>query len=147
MDGAGFRIVQSCRRGKPPIGRCVPSVNRSPLDRRLGAPGGAALRDDDDRQLQGLGRGRGQAQPVPQFRALEAGVSVLPLVMAGGLSNYLANFAVQADEFASVYAVYQLLEAHERGENVPADMLLGHVSNFINGPRVQCSAACRRWRT
>jgi uncharacterized protein YfaS (alpha-2-macroglobulin family) len=117
-----------------------------------------------------------------EFRTLEAGVSALPLVMAGGLSNYLANFShmcteqmvsqavpalildkrpefgksgaklqvarsfddavrllrtrqnaeggfgawtasVQADEFASVYAVHLLLEARERGENVPADLL------------------------
>jgi uncharacterized protein YfaS (alpha-2-macroglobulin family) len=118
----------------------------------------------------------------PQFRTLEAGVSSLPLVMAGALSNYLANFThlcteqlvsqavpalileqrpefgkagaklqlarslddalrvlrtrqnaeggfgmwtsnVQADEFASVYAVHLLLEARERGASVPADMM------------------------
>lgn len=117
-----------------------------------------------------------------QFRTLEAGVSALPLAMAGGLSNYLANFThmcteqlvsqavpalilaqrpefgkggaklqlarslddamrvlrtrqnaeggfgmwtagVQADEFASVYAVHLLLEARERGASVPADMV------------------------
>jgi uncharacterized protein YfaS (alpha-2-macroglobulin family) len=117
-----------------------------------------------------------------EFRTLEAGVSPLPLVMASGLSSYLANFnhlcteqmvsqampalvlakrpefgkagsplplarnledairtlrtrqnaeggfgmwtaSVQADEFASVYAVHLMLEARERGENVPADML------------------------
>ncbi|MDL2354969.1 MAG: alpha-2-macroglobulin [Pseudomonadota bacterium] len=117
-----------------------------------------------------------------ELRTLEAGVSALPLVMAGGLSNYLANFthlcteqlvsqavpalvlgkrpefgkagarlplargfddamrvlrtrqnaeggfgmwtaSAQADEFASVYTVHLLMEARERGENVPADML------------------------
>lgn len=117
-----------------------------------------------------------------EYRQLEAGVSPLPLVLAGGLSSYLANFShqcteqlvsqamptlilgkrpefgkaeaklpsarsleealrvlrtrqnaeggfgtwnasVQADEFASVYAIHLLLEARERGEAVPADML------------------------
>ncbi|WLI89106.1 alpha-2-macroglobulin [Massilia sp. R2A-15] len=117
-----------------------------------------------------------------EFRQLEAGVSTLPLVMASGVSNYLANFThlcteqvvsqavpalildkrpefgksgakaqvarsfedalrvlrtrqnaeggfgmwnadVQADEFASVYAVHLLLEARDRGDSVPADML------------------------
>ncbi|MEO6922120.1 MAG: alpha-2-macroglobulin [Collimonas sp.] len=118
----------------------------------------------------------------PQYRTLEAGVSSLPLVLAGGLSSYLANFdhlcteqmvsqampalllskrpefgksevklptarsfdaalkilrtrqnaeggfglwnaSVQADEFASIYALHLMLEARERGEAVPADML------------------------
>ncbi|MFJ2988765.1 alpha-2-macroglobulin [Collimonas sp. NPDC087041] len=118
----------------------------------------------------------------PQYRQLEAGVSSLPLVLAGGLSSYLANFdhlcteqmisqavpalvlskrpefgksdlklqtarsfddalkvlrtrqnaeggfglwdaSVQADEFASIYALHLMLEARERGEVVPADML------------------------
>jgi uncharacterized protein YfaS (alpha-2-macroglobulin family) len=118
----------------------------------------------------------------PQYRHLEAAVSPLPLVLANGLSGYLANFShmcteqlisqampalilakrpefgksdaklpvarsmeealralrtrqnaaggfglwnasVEADEFASVYAVHLMLEARERGEAVPADML------------------------
>lgn len=118
----------------------------------------------------------------PQYRQLEAGVSSLPLVLAGGLSSYLANFthlcteqmisqavpalvlskrpefgksdfklqtarsvddalkvlrtrqnaeggfglwnaSVQADEFISIYALHLLLEARERGEAVPPDML------------------------
>jgi uncharacterized protein YfaS (alpha-2-macroglobulin family) len=118
----------------------------------------------------------------PEFRTLEAGVSPLPLVMAAGLSSYLANFShlcteqlvsqavpalilerrpefaksgaklplarsfddalrvlrtrqnaeggfglwtasAQADEFASVYTLHLLLEARERGDSVPADML------------------------
>ncbi len=117
-----------------------------------------------------------------QYRQLEAGVSPLPLILASGLSSYLANFShqcteqlisqampalilarrpefakaqsklptarsldeawrvlrtrqnaeggfglwaasVQADEFASVYAVHLLLEARDRGEPVPVDML------------------------
>lgn len=118
----------------------------------------------------------------PQYRTLEAGISSLPLVLADGLSSYLANFdhlcteqmisqavpalvlskrpefgkaglklplarsfddavktlrtrqnaeggfglwnaSVQADEFASIYALHWMLEARERGETVPADML------------------------
>jgi len=118
----------------------------------------------------------------PQYRQLEAGVSALPLVMASGLSSYLANFShmcteqlvsqampalvlsrrpefgradgkvvtarsmedalrvlrtrqnaeggfglweasAQADEFASAYAVHMMLEARERGDAVPPDML------------------------
>ena len=117
-----------------------------------------------------------------EYRHLEAGVSPLPLVLANGLSSYLANFSylcteqlisqampalvlakrpefarpdaklplarsmedalrvlrtrqnaeggfglwdasVQPDEFASVYAVHMMLEARERGETVPPDML------------------------
>lgn len=135
----------------------------------------------------------------PEFRSLEAGVSALPLVMAGGLSNYLANFThlcteqmvsqavpalilskrpefgksgaklqtarpfdealrllrtrqnaeggfgiwvagVQADEFASVYAVHLLLEARERGESVPADMLqagLNYVRQLAASPSTE----------
>ena len=131
-----------------------------------------------------------------EFRQLEAGVSTLPLVMASGVSNYLANFThlcteqvisqavpalildkrpefgkagakaqaarnfedtlrvlrtrqnaeggfglwtadVQADEFASVYAVHLLLEARDRGENVPADMLqlgLGYIRQLAASP-------------
>jgi uncharacterized protein YfaS (alpha-2-macroglobulin family) len=131
-----------------------------------------------------------------EFRTLEAGVSALPLVMASGLSNYLANFThlcteqvvsqavpalvldkrpefgksgaklqvarnfddamrllrtrqnaeggfgmwtanVQADEFASVYAVHLLLEARERGESVPADMLqlgLNYIRQLASSP-------------
>ena len=136
-----------------------------------------------------------------EFRTLEAGVSALPLVMASGLSNYLANFThlcteqmvsqtvpalilakrpefgksgarlqtartfddavrllrtrqnaeggfgmwtagVQADEFASVYAVHLLLEARERGENVPADMLqlgLNYVRQLAGSPSTELS--------
>jgi uncharacterized protein YfaS (alpha-2-macroglobulin family) len=131
-----------------------------------------------------------------EFRQLEAGVSTLPLVMASGVSNYLANFThlcteqvvsqavpalildkrpefgksgtraqvarnfdealrvlrtrqnaeggfgmwaanVQSDEFASVYAVHLLLEARERGDNVPADMLqrgLGYIRQLAASP-------------
>jgi hypothetical protein len=117
-----------------------------------------------------------------EYRKLEAGVSPLPLILANGLSTYLANFShycteqiisqampalvlakrpefaaasakppvarnfddalrvlrtrqnaeggfglwvasVQADEFASIYALHLMLEARDRGENVPADML------------------------
>lgn len=117
-----------------------------------------------------------------EYRKLEAGVSPLPLILANGLSTYLANFShycteqlisqampalilakrpefagsnakvptarnledalrvlrtrqnaeggfglwtasVQADEFASVYALHLLLEARDRGETVPVDML------------------------
>lgn len=134
-----------------------------------------------------------------EFRTLEAGVSALPLVMAGGLSNYLANFthlcteqmvsqavpalvldkrpefgksgarlqvarsfdeairllrtrqnaeggfgmwtaSVQADEFASVYAVHLMLEGRERGENVPADMLqqgLNYVRQLAASPSTE----------
>jgi alpha-2-macroglobulin len=146
----------------------------------------------------------------PEYRRLEAGVSALPLVLADGLSSYLANFShlcteqlvsqampvlilgkrpefsrpdtklpvarsledalrvlrtrqnaeggfglwnasVQPDEFASVYAVHMLLEAHDRGENVPADMLqkgLDYVqklaaspSSELTGLRVRAYAA------
>ena len=119
----------------------------------------------------------------PEYRVTEAAVSTVPLVLAGGLSRYLASFehlcteqlisqtvpgivlgkrpefaaagsqklpearsfarslavlrtrqnaeggfgmwsaAAQADEFASVYAAHMLLEAKERGEAVPPDML------------------------
>ncbi|MCE9626272.1 MAG: alpha-2-macroglobulin, partial [Deltaproteobacteria bacterium] len=116
----------------------------------------------------------------PEYRQLEAGVSLLPLVLASGLSRYLADYehlcteqlvsqamsvivlnhrpefgkgntpgprsleetfdilrtrqnadggfgtwvaSVQPDEFASVYAVQMMLEAQERGETVPPDML------------------------
>jgi uncharacterized protein YfaS (alpha-2-macroglobulin family) len=134
-----------------------------------------------------------------EYRTLEAGVSALPLVMASGLSNYLANFShlcteqlvsqavpalildkrpefgkagaklqvarsfddamrvlrtrqnaeggfgmwtanVQADEFASVYAVHLLLEARERGENVPADMLqlgLNYIRQLAASPSTE----------
>ncbi|MBS0308827.1 MAG: alpha-2-macroglobulin family protein, partial [Proteobacteria bacterium] len=117
-----------------------------------------------------------------EYRKLEAGVSPLPLILANGLSTYLANFShycteqivsqampalilakrpefagasaklptarnledalrvlrtrqnaeggfglwdasVQADEFASIYALHMMLEARDRGENVPVDML------------------------
>ncbi|MGZ3236794.1 MAG: alpha-2-macroglobulin family protein, partial [Burkholderiaceae bacterium] len=117
-----------------------------------------------------------------EYRQLEAGVSPLPLILADGLSTYLANFthqcteqlvsqampalilgkrpefaksdmklntarnwaealrvlrtrqnaeggfglwnaSVDADEFASIYAVHLLLEARDRGETVPPDML------------------------
>lgn len=118
-----------------------------------------------------------------EHRRLEAAVSPLPLILASGLSTYLANFShlcteqlvsqamppvvlarrpefvrppvpghpggksfadavrvlrtrqnaeggfglwtasVQAHEFASVYAIHLLLEAMERGESVPADMI------------------------
>lgn len=135
-----------------------------------------------------LGSFKGSAEvPVTrnlyaEYRQLEAGVSPLPLILANGLSSYLANFdhkcteqlvsqampalilgkrpefgasgskpqtarsleealrvlrtrqnaeggfglwnaSVQADEFASIYALHLLLEARERGEAVPADML------------------------
>ncbi len=131
-----------------------------------------------------------------EYRQLEAGVSPLPLILASGLSSYLANFShqcteqlisqampalilarrpefgkaqsklptartledawrvlrtrqnaeggfgqwtasVQADEFASVYAVHLLLEARERGEPVPADMLqkgLDYVQKLATSP-------------
>jgi uncharacterized protein YfaS (alpha-2-macroglobulin family) len=135
-----------------------------------------------------------------EFRTLEAGVSALPLVMADGLANYLANFShlcteqlvsqavpalilekrpefgkagsaklqvarsfddamrvlrthqnaeggfgmwtatVQSDEFASVYAVHLLLEARERGENVPADMLqlgLAYIRQLAASPSTE----------
>jgi uncharacterized protein YfaS (alpha-2-macroglobulin family) len=134
-----------------------------------------------------------------EFRSLEAGVSPLPLVMAGGLSNYLANFShlcteqlvsqaipalilakrpefgksgarlqvarsfedairllrtrqnaeggfgmwaanVQADEFASVYAVHLMLEARDAGVNVPADMLqqgLTYLSTLAVSPSAE----------
>lgn len=117
-----------------------------------------------------------------EYRSLEAAVSPLPLVLANGLSSYLANFshlcteqlvsqaipalilakrpefaksdstlplarnmedalrllrmrqnaeggfgmwdrAIQADEFASVYAIHMLLEARDQGISVPVDML------------------------
>ncbi|MBI1889729.1 MAG: alpha-2-macroglobulin [Burkholderiales bacterium] len=117
-----------------------------------------------------------------EYRKLEAGVSPLPLVLSGGLAEYLSNFShlcteqlvsqavpvlilgkrpefgkseaslpvarsmeealrilrtrqnaeggfgmwsasVQADEFASIYTVHLMLEARDRGEAMPADML------------------------
>jgi len=120
----------------------------------------------------------------PNYRKLEVGVSSLPLVLAGGLADYLDDYphlcteqlvsrgfaalvierrpelrrpdghkphlpgeaaaallavlrsrqnaeggfglwaaSVGADEFASVYALHWLIEAHERGEAVPVDLL------------------------
>jgi alpha-2-macroglobulin len=119
----------------------------------------------------------------PNYRKLEVGVSSLPLVLAGGLGDYLGDYphlcteqlvsrgfaelvaahrpelardgqkprtpgeaagaliavlrgrqnaeggfglwsaSVEADEFASVYAVHWLIDARERGEAVPADLL------------------------
>ena len=137
-----------------------------------------------------------------EFRTLDASVSALPLVMAGGLSTYLANFShmcteqvvsqavpalmlakrpefaradaklplargfdeamrvlrtrqnaeggfgawtasVEADEFASVHAVHLMLEARERGENVPADMLqkgLGYIGQLAASPASELPA-------
>jgi uncharacterized protein YfaS (alpha-2-macroglobulin family) len=120
----------------------------------------------------------------PNYRKLGVGVSSLPLVLAGGLADYLDDYphlcteqlvsrgfaalviaqrpelarpdslkahppgeataallavlrgrqnaeggfglwaaSVGADEFASVYALHWLIEAHERGEAIPADLL------------------------
>jgi hypothetical protein len=135
-----------------------------------------------------VGRFTGSAEvPVvrdlhAEYRATEAAVSPIPLVLASGLSSYLNNFphvcteqlvsrampaivlgkrpefgkrgdstigpkpfdealavlrsrqnaeggfglwtaSVEADEYASVYAVHMLLEARERGMAVPADLL------------------------
>lgn len=152
-----------------------------------------------------LGSFKGSAEvPVTrdmyaQFRTLEAGVSALPLALAGPLSNYLANFThmcteqlvsqavpalilerrpdfakagarlqlarslddamrvlrtrqnaeggfgmwtagVQADEFASVYAVHLLLEARERGAGVPADMVqqgLNYIGQLAASPSAE----------
>jgi uncharacterized protein YfaS (alpha-2-macroglobulin family) len=49
----------------------------------------------------------------------------------------LWNASVQADEFASVYAVHLMLEARERGEPVPADMLqkgLDYMQRLASSP-------------
>jgi alpha-2-macroglobulin len=120
----------------------------------------------------------------PDYRKLEVGVSALPLVLAGGLNDYLDDYphlcteqlvsrgfaalvmarrpelarpdylkahppgaataalltvlrgrqnaeggfglwsaSVGADEFASVYALHWLIEARERGEAIPVDLL------------------------
>jgi uncharacterized protein YfaS (alpha-2-macroglobulin family) len=56
----------------------------------------------------------------------------------GGFGMWTAN--VQADEFASVYAVHLLLEARERGENVPADMLqlgLNYIRRLAASPSTE----------
>lgn len=131
-------------------------------------------------------------------RSVEAALSPVPLVMAGGLASYLKHFAhacteqlvsqaipnvvlmkrpefargtettsatpeksfdnivaalrtrqnaegglgqwtasVEADEYASVYAMHMLLEARERGLNVPADMLArgnGYLNQLAASP-------------
>ncbi len=120
----------------------------------------------------------------PNYRKLEVGVSTVPLILAGALTDYLDDYphlcteqlvsrgfaalviarrpelgrnpgakahapgeataallavlrsrqnaeggfglwtaSVDADEFASVYALHWLIEARERGEAIPADML------------------------
>ncbi len=119
----------------------------------------------------------------PQFRKTTLGVSILPLVLTGGLADYLDDYphlcteqlvsrgfpaividkrpeladpnaasptpgaaaaqlvgvlrnrqnaeggfglwaaSVSTDEFASVYAIHWMLEARERGETIPEDML------------------------
>ncbi len=120
----------------------------------------------------------------PNYRKLDVGVSALPLLLAGGLADYLDDYphlcteqlvsrgfaalviarrpelarpdnlkmhapgeattallavlrgrqnaeggfglwsaSVGADEFASVYALHWLIEAHERGETIPVDLL------------------------
>jgi alpha-2-macroglobulin len=119
----------------------------------------------------------------PNYRKLEVGVSSLPLVLAGGLGDYLDDYphlcteqlvsrgfaalvaahrpelarpgnqtprtpgeataaliavlrsrqnaeggfglwsaSVEADEFASVYALHWLIDARDRGESIPADL-------------------------
>ena len=67
--------------------------------------------------------GAGAALKLPQARSFERALSVLRTRQnaEGGFGMW--NAAAEADEFASVYATHMLLEARERGENVPADML------------------------
>ena len=56
-------------------------------------------------------------------RTLEEAMRVLRTRQNAEGGFGLWNASVQADEFASVYAVHMMLEARERGEAVPADML------------------------
>ncbi|MFL6706932.1 MAG: MG2 domain-containing protein [Massilia sp.] len=60
---------------------------------------------------------------LPQARTFARSIAVLRTRQnaEGGFGMWSAE--AQADEFASVYAAHLLLEARERGEAVPADML------------------------
>ncbi|PYM13341.1 MAG: alpha-2-macroglobulin, partial [Candidatus Rokuibacteriota bacterium] len=142
-----------------------------------------------------------------EYRRLEASVSAVPLVLASGLANYLADFehlcseqlvsqavpvvvlatrpelsrtetptsrtpstlddalrvlrtrqnaeggfglwtaSVQSDEFVSIYAAHLLLEARERGQQVPPDMVqksLAYLQQVGATPARDLPAARRR---
>jgi len=65
---------------------------------------------------------------VPVARTMEETMRILRTRQnaEGGFGLWTAS--VQADEFASVYAIHMMLEASERGEAVPADMLQRGIS-------------------
>ncbi len=56
-------------------------------------------------------------------RTLEETLRILRTRQNGEGGFGLWTASVQADEFASVYAIHMMMEAHERGDAVPADML------------------------
>lgn len=62
-------------------------------------------------------------QKIPLARTMEETMRILRTRQNGEGGFGLWTASVEADEFASVYALHMMLEASERGEAVPADMM------------------------
>lgn len=62
-------------------------------------------------------------QKTPIARTLDETMRILRTRQNGEGGFGLWTASVQSDEFASVYAIHMMLEAVDRGESVPADML------------------------
>jgi len=62
-------------------------------------------------------------QKIPVARTLDETMRILRTRQNADGGFGLWNASVQADEFASVYAIHMMLEAIDHGEAVPADML------------------------